>query len=205
MSLIVADSLLPELNDDPRSREGQRIKHRGGGRNTVSFDPASTLVRPSMRVIVGPNIEVYNKPLKHDDVIVVPDFFCKQDDWNLYYTLIEEIRKLNDLNKDEWVSWHEGAHLISKNYESSPTFKLIQEKISKYFGIANKSVGTRLNWYRDSSDWKPFHHDSAAFNPQRARNQNITVGVSFGATRELAFMHAENGEKIYFPQVCFCE
>ena len=34
-----------------------------------------------------------------------------------------------------------------------------------------------------------------------AQNQNITVGVSFGATRELAFLHAETGNKIYFPQV----
>lgn len=34
----------------------------------------------------------------------------------------------------------------------------------------------------------------------KARNQNITVGVSFGATRELAFLNANNGTKIYFPQ-----
>jgi hypothetical protein len=44
-----------------------------------------------------------------------------------------------------------------------------------------------------------------AFNPQRAKNQNITVGVSFGATRELAFIRADpqkNGDKVklYFPQ-----
>ena len=63
-----------------------------------------------------------------------------------------------------------------------------------------KSVGTRFNWYTNSADWKPFHHDSAAFNPQRARNQNITVGVSFGQTRELAFLNAKTGDKIYFPQ-----
>ncbi len=30
--------------------------------------------------------------------------------------------------------------------------------------------------------------------------QNITVGVSFGRTRELAFLHAKTGTKIYFPQ-----
>ncbi len=47
---------------------------------------------------------------------------------------------------------------------------------------------------------QPFHHDSAAFNAQRAENQNITVGISFGSTRELAFLHAGNGSKIYFPQ-----
>ena len=40
----------------------------------------------------------------------------------------------------------------------------------------------------------------AAFNPHRARNQNITVGVSFGSTRELAFLHADTKNKAYFPQ-----
>lgn len=33
------------------------------------------------------------------------------------------------------------------------------------------------------------------------RNQNITVGVSFGSTRELFFLHAKSGMRIYFPQV----
>ena len=79
-------------------------------------------------------------------------------------------------------------------------FYLLFSQIAAYFNIAQKSVGTRFNWYKDSSDWKPFHHDSAAFNAERAKNQNITVGISFGATRELAFLHAKTGTKIYFPQ-----
>jgi hypothetical protein len=45
-----------------------------------------------------------------------------------------------------------------------------------YFKVTRKSVGTRFNWYRDPSDWKPYHHDSAAFDPFRAKNQNCTVG-----------------------------
>lgn len=198
------DPLLPVVNDDPRSEDKTRIRTKGGGRNSVSFDPKSTLVRPEMRVIVGPKREVLNKPLKHDDVVVVPDFFCEEDNWEIYYKLVEEIREINNVSDADWVSWHEGAHLIAKNYESSPTFKMVQEKISKYFGIENRSVGTRLNWYRDSSDWKPFHHDSAAYNAQRAKNQNITVGVSFGAARELSFLHAESDHRIYFPQVITC-
>ena len=105
-----------------------------------------------------------------------------------------------DKKGSEWISWHEGAHLISKNPKGSSTYNEIQAKISKYFEIENDKVGTRFNWYRDSSDWKPFHHDSAAFNPQRAKNQNITVGVSFGATRELSFLHAKTGDRTYFPQ-----
>ena len=63
------------------------------------------------------------------------------------------------------------------------------------------SRGTRFNWYRSSDDWKPFHHDSAAFNPHRAKNQNCTVGISFGSERELAFLHAKDPEmKVCFPQ-----
>ena len=53
---------------------------------------------------------------------------------------------------------------------------------------------------RDGSDWKPFHHDFAAFDEQRAANQNCTIGISFGAPRELAFLHAKTGELIYDPQ-----
>lgn len=159
-------------------------------------------MRPDLRVLVGRNQEEYGKPLKHDDIVMVPDFFCDEDDWSLYYKLIEEMREEQSkgVQGAEWTSWAEGAHLISQNPTNSPSFQKIQDKISKYFGIPQKSVGTRFNWYRDSTDWKPFHHDSAAFNPKRAANQNITVGASFGCSRELALLHAKDGSKVYFPQ-----
>lgn len=210
-------------DEDPRRRGawGKAQKAAAGmggqyGRNTESFDPASTLVRPQMRILVGPNQPVYGKQVKHDDVIIVPEFFCKEDDWSLYYQLVKEMTEVQQSAKDaaagdqrlskavkgsEWISWHEGAHLISKNPTGSKTFQMIQDKMSDYFDIRRSSRGTRFNWYRDASDWKPFHHDSAAFNPQRAKNQNCTVGVSFGAERELAFLHAKDSDqKIYFPQ-----
>jgi hypothetical protein len=46
---------------------------------------------------------------------------------------------------------------------------------------------------------------NSAFNRQRSKTQNITVGVSFGSTRELALIRAsplENGDKVrlYFSQ-----
>ena len=156
-----------------------------------------------MRIIVGPNSDTYGSLLKHDDVVIVPDFFCHRDDWALYYKLIEEIRECQAQGEkdSEWISWHEGSHLITKNPNNSQTYQDIQQRISHYFSIPMESVGTRFNWYRDSSDWKPFHHDSAAYNEQRAQNQNITVGVSFGSTRELAFLNVKNGTKLYFPQV----
>jgi len=220
------DLKLGFIQDDPRGTDPTKrltlkASHRGNGRNTESFDPASTLVRPDMRVLVGSNeVEKYNRILKNDDIVIVPELFGREDDWTLYYQFIDEIR---DLQKDpqnnkgaEWIPWHEGAHLISKNPEKSPTFQKVIKRLCEYFGIETSSIGTRFNWYRDSSDWKPFHHDSAAFNVQRAKNQNITVGVSFGALRELAFIRAREyqqqdhpslgpgtGDKcrIYFPQM----
>ncbi len=200
------DENLRLLNDDPRVDAEKGLKKVKNpdfkGRNSESFDPRSTLVRPDLRVIVGPKRDELNKPLKHDDVLIVPEFFSSEDDWKLYYDLVEEMRELQAKNEkgSEWISWHENSHLIVKNPQGSKTFKMIQDKIAKYFGIKQESIGTRFNWYRTSDDWKPFHHDSAAFNASRAANQNITVGVSFGATRELAFLNAHNGTKAYFPQ-----
>jgi len=207
------DPNLDQLNDDPRGTDPtQRItktaKRNGNGRNTESFDPASTLVRPALRVWVGSKSDKkFTKPLKHDDVVIIPELFGPESNWDIYYKLVSEMRTLqaNNVKGSEWQSWHEGAHLISKNPVGSETFEMVIEKLCEYFSIRRKSVGTRFNWYRDSSDWKPFHHDSAAYNPKRAKDQNITVGVSFGARRELAFLHAtpqQNGDKckIYFPQ-----
>jgi len=188
------DAKLGDLQDDPRGpdptkRITKKASHRGNGRNTESFDPASTLVRPDLRIHVGSNrSKVFNRPLKHDDVVIVPELFGEEDDWSLYYKLVEEMREIQSKGESkgsEWISWHEGAHLISKNPTESRTFNMVIDRLCEYFNIKKQSIGTRFNWYRDSSDWKPFHHDSAAFNPQRARNQNITVGVSFGSMREL--------------------
>jgi alkylated DNA repair dioxygenase AlkB len=58
---------------------------------------------------------------------------------------------------------------------------------------------TRLNYYKDGEDWKPYHHDAAALKPEKAKTQNITVGLSFGLTREISFQHAEKRTVINFP------
>eukprot|EP01033_Poteriospumella_lacustris_P016480 gene16480-11785_t len=190
--------------EDPRFRNGVKklVKKGGVGRNTESFDPKSTLVRPDMRILVGTR-ESKPTQLKHDDVLIVPDFFCPANNWDIYNTLVHEMRDLQKKGEkgSEWISWHEGAHLISKNPTSSPTFQKILSDVAQYFSVADlTSIGTRFNWYRDSNDWKPFHHDSAAFNRDRAKRQNITIGVSFGASRELAFLNAKNDTRLYFPQ-----
>jgi len=170
--------------------------------NTSCETVTSWPARPSMRVITVPTSIRYAEPVKHDDIIIVPEFFCAEDDWDTYYALIKEMRQsqANGDRKAEWISWHEGAHLLSQNPAGSPTYNKVLERMCQYFKAAEGNRGTRFNWYRDGSDWKPFHHDSAAFNEQRAANQNCTIGISFGASRELAFRHAKTGELLYVPQ-----
>lgn len=203
---------LTQLDDDPRRMQGAELGkaqqaamgHAGNfrGRNTVSFDPASTLARPSMRIVVGPQQECYGRPVRHDDVVMVPNFFCEESDWDPYYKLIQEIRELQGGGEKnaEWVSWHEGAHLITKNPSQSSTYRQVVDRVCRYFSISPDSSSTRFNWYRTGADWKPFHHDAGAFNEERARSQNCTVGISFGSPRELAFRHARSGDLVYFPQ-----
>ena len=43
----------------------------------------------------GPNREVFgnDRTIRHDDVIVVPNFFCDEEDWTIYYDLIKELRE----------------------------------------------------------------------------------------------------------------
>ena len=55
------------------------------------------------------------------------------------------------------------------------------------------------HWYRDSKEWKPYHFDAAAVKPEKAKTQNITIGISFGAEREIAFEHAKTKTTVGFP------
>ena len=69
---------------------------------------------------------------------------------------------------------------IDKKSIEEPT-----KKIKHYFKMS--ATATRFNWYRDSNEWKPYHHDAAAVKPHIAKIQNFTVGVSFGAERDASF------------------
>ena len=75
---------------------------------------------------------------------------------------------------------------------------MVLDRLAAYFSMDVKA--TRLNWYRDSKEWKPFHHDAAAMKADRARTQNFTAAVSFGMEREAAFEHAKTKTVISMPQ-----
>jgi hypothetical protein len=149
-----------------------------------SFDPTSTYHhRPDIRIHVSLRGESttltsttttkqqhhYSRPLRHDDVVIAPAFFGATHDWTLYHTLLQEMTHLSQQHQQQsrpneeqhWVAWHEGAHLIVKNPQGSPTYNRIVHELCTYFQIRKDTIGTRFNWYKDSTDWKPLHHDSA--------------------------------------------
>lgn len=181
---------------DPRPTGRRQTKYTRG-RNSDGFNPASTFVRPDMRILHELETTEYPRALRHDDVVVVPHF----EDCEMYQTLKDEMQTLQESGEEgsEYISWHEGCHFLIKNPQQSPSFQRIVAKICKYFDIDPKTIAVRFNFCKDDVDWKSAHHDSAAFNKSRARKQNITVGLSLGRTRELAFKHAKHGTLVYMP------
>tara|TARA_Y100000385_G_C12616350_1_gene435097 strand:- start:166 stop:564 length:399 start_codon:yes stop_codon:yes gene_type:complete len=84
----------------------------------------------------------------------------------------------------------------AKCKDRSPLFNKIVDRIANYFNMDIHA--TRFNLYEKGDEWKPYHFDAAGIDPNKAKNQNITIGVSFGATRSISFQHAKNGTRIDF-------
>ncbi|GAX21968.1 hypothetical protein FisN_16Hu041 [Fistulifera solaris] len=93
------DPITPHISD-PRNKDttnDQRLTtkatKRGNGRNTESFDPSSTLVRPALRIKVGSAaVKQFTPPLRHDDVVIVPELFGPEENWDLYHQLLKEMK-----------------------------------------------------------------------------------------------------------------
>ena len=137
---------------------GKRDKgKRRRPKNTVSFNPTSSAdMRIQFHHCQGENH--FQPKVSSKDVVVVNNLFEDgSESW--YDKLVQEV-----LGSDVWKSWHGGSHDIAddklKWKDHSPTFLAIVEKIAAYFQMDINA--TRLNYYKDASSWKPYHHDAAA-------------------------------------------
>lgn len=166
-------------------------------RNTTDFTPNHDPV--DMRIMVDSAGDKYKYEVSSKDIIIVKNIF--DSSLNIYQKLESEINNSGVEINNLWKSWHGDTHFIADDHlnwkHKCPTFNMILDKISNFFDMKIKA--TRLNFYSDSLEWKPFHHDAAAVKQDKAASQNFTVAVSFGLTREVAFQHAKNGTIISFP------
>ena len=164
-------------------------------RNTVDFTP---LDRPvDMRIVVDSNTDELQTSMKNLDVLLVPNIFKDFKNYDIYNKLTTEIETCG-IDKEELLKlWHgdnkniKGTHYIANDRtewkDKCPTFKMVVDRLCKYFNVEPKS--TRFNWYQNANEWKPMHHDASKLKPHIAKKQNITIAVSFGQTRDVMFQH----------------
>lgn len=192
---IAVENRISRENGRQRNPE-KRQQRRRIKKNTESFEPNN--VPADMRVLfeVRQSNGKTGLNMQTRDVIVVPNLFGDSSDYGIYHRLLDEIQNCG-LKEDEiWKLWHGDTHLIADDRaridykKRCPTFNYVVDVLRNYFNMDVKA--TRLNWYRNSDEWKPFHHDASAVDPKKAEIQNFTVGVSFGATRSVEFEDAKN-------------
>jgi hypothetical protein len=155
--------------------------------NTETFEPNYNPPDANI-VLASPNKKYSNR-----DIIIASNLF--ENPTELYEKLIDEMQTV------EMKMWHGDTHLIADDHTNwkskSPTFNMIVTKLAEYFNMDVKA--SRYNWYRDPTMWKPYHHDAAAIDPEKAKKQNLTIGISFGGTRDIGFEHATTKTKIFIP------
>jgi len=131
----------------------------------------------------------FDEKLTSKDVLVVNNLFDDFNRYDIYNSLVNEIESCGIRSESLLKLWHGDSHLIADdklNWKiNCPTFNMVLDRIQEYFDMDIQA--TRFNWYKDTSQWKPYHKDSSAINPEKAKIQNFTLAVSFGTTRETSF------------------
>lgn len=176
-------------------------------RNTECWDPKMDAT--DMRIVYdnGTWIDKLSTGITSRDVVIVPNLFADYAPGELYRLLLDETMRCGVHPDQLFKMWHgnekiEGTHLIADDKthwkEACPTFHMIIDRIRDFFGM--RIEATRFNWYQDTAQWKPFHHDASGVKPEKAAIQNFTVALSLGATRDAAFEHAKTRTTISLPQ-----
>lgn len=190
-----------------KNNENKKEKNKHTNRskkNTESFTPSH---KPCDLRIKFSDASTYSGyypySFQSNDAIVVHNLFqdLNSSPKNIYHTLLDEIKTV-DKNDQIWKLWHGDTHLIADDHikgwkEKCPMLNEILHRLKVFFNIDVKA--TRFNYFRDDQDWKPYHHDAAAIDKEKAKTQNITMGVSFGNTREASFEHATTRTTVNIP------
>lgn len=151
---------------------------------------ASKLVKSNIDLATPSILGDYDLILK-DKCVYLKNFFCRQNDLTIFYGL------QNELKNDSVIKW--SSHFKFENPTYSDVFNSVVTKMAEYFNV--KVLQTRLNYYANETSFKPLHKDKHAYNDGTQQIlENFTMGASFGASRNLDFVHDETEKKFSFPQ-----
>ena len=194
-----------QSNKKSQKKSKNKNKHRK--KNTQSFDP--DLTEPDMRLLIQATGSKFEGVMKENDVVILPNHFKNMESKTIYQLLLEEMESCGVPTEDLWKLWHGDTHFIADDRlarkmgfdwkEKCPTFNMVIESMKDFFDMDVKA--TRFNLYKDNTEWKPYHHDAAAIDERKAKTQNFTVGVTFGATRTASFQHAKTKNRLDIPLV----
>jgi hypothetical protein len=171
-------------------------------KNTETFEPIKKIY--DVRITMDLGTEKLTSSLTERDILLVPNLFSDFKSNEIYTSLINELNQCDIPKEKLFKLWHGDTHLIADDKlkynntnswkEQIPTFNMVINRIKTFFNMDIKA--TRLNFYEDTSQWKPFHFDAAAVKPDKADKQNFTVGVSFGKCRSAAFERDTNDKTV---------
>ena len=172
-------------------------------KNPHSFVP--DLREPDIRFLIQSRGEKFEGDIKENDVIVVPDFFKDINNETVYNTLLKELEDSGIPTEEIWKQWHGDTHSIVDDRQGNdidwkklcPTYNMVIGKMKEYFDMEVKQ--TRVNMYKDNTEWKPYHRDAPVVDTKKESAQTFTVGVSFGATRTVSFQHAKTRSRVDVP------
>jgi hypothetical protein len=121
-------------------------------------------------------------------------FACEKNDFSMYDKLQFEC---GEEFKQRWMKGGTRLHRPSaigsdELLNQSETYRDIIMLGARHFRAS--PVRSIINFYRNGDDSTSFHSD------QYPHGEDITVGISFGASRPLLFEHIETLQRFTFPQ-----
>ena len=200
MAQSIAESNVRSLAARGDQRRQRRKKQRepteaAGGAAAVGF--AKDMFRRTESARVDARLLVDYQAILDGHCKYLPHLLAGGSDWTICERLANDLEERARAGKtgSSMVEW--SKHLKYEDPSFSRTFNEIVGRMAAFFDV--EVHATRLNFYRDGSDWNPFHHDSHAFGANGVK-EDFTMGVSFGESRSLAFLHEPSASQFALPQ-----
>eukprot|EP00928_Gymnodinium_smaydae_P083879 TRINITY_DN67121_c0_g1_i1.p1 TRINITY_DN67121_c0_g1~~TRINITY_DN67121_c0_g1_i1.p1 ORF type:complete len:279 (-),score=24.52 TRINITY_DN67121_c0_g1_i1:224-1060(-) len=192
MAVVQLRSLRSSLNVWSRTSTSRRAVGLAEGSLTARVAGNGPLERARARPGF-PQVAAVDPLLsEHGSCLHLPAYACAHDDFELLNALSEDVKSCGALNQHR-----SGKHLVAYGdaLASSMHFRGLVSRLLNSFGV--HMVDCWVNLYRGGDDTKTLHFDNYH---DRFPIPTLTLGLSLGETRDLAFRHRESGREVRVTQ-----